>query len=289
MSKQILNVTLGYVVDIFDETDGDKIKVRIVPYDNRNTDENIPYAYPLLPKFLNVKPKVGETVLVFCSNPKNEFAARYYVGPVISQPQRMGNDQMLGTGLSQYPDSPIQPAIAPSTNSDSFGALAKEDDIAVYGRKKGDIIITDDSVRIRCGNRLNDAETKGGILFNEFDPAYIHLRHTDKKRGDEGKEYRSTATIVADEINLISNKSNEKFKTNNRQHLIRDEEMQTIINKAHQLPYGDVLVEFLQLFVNVFVNHVHDYPGNKPDQSTDVKELMAYKLDNILSKHVKIN
>ena len=59
--------------------------------------------------------------------------------------------------------------------------------------------------------------------------------------------------------------------------------------KAHQLPYGDVLVEFLKLFVRTFSSHVHPYPGLPPCQTTDYLETTSYDLDKILSESVRIN
>ena len=282
-------IKIGYVFSITDETDGQRIKVRLNPDDIRKSDSEIPYAYPLLPKHVNIKPKIGEAVLVLCTK-EDDSGSRYYVGPIISQPQFLSKDSFETSALSLYPGATIPPTDAPSTNSESHGAFAKDDDICLYGRNKSDVIMTDDSVRIRCGSRLKARNKKGGIIHNESDPAYIHLRHTDNKRGkSEEDAYRSTATIVADEINLISHKSNDKFRVTDKKHLIDDDKMQEIIDKAHQLPYGDTLVDFLNLFLTAFKEHTHDYPGNKPDESDDFKKVTNYDLNQILSKHVRIN
>jgi hypothetical protein len=169
--------------------------------------------------------------------------------------------------------------------------LAEDDDIAIYGRNKSDIILTDDDVRIRCGSRLKTSSTKSGIAFNRTDPAFLHLKHTDSKRGNgsEDEKFRSTATIVADRINLIGNQSKEPFKTNNRSEMITDEEMNKIVEKAHQLPYGDILVEFLKLFVNAFSTHVHPYPGLPPCKTNEVVNTETYNLSKMLSESVRIN
>jgi hypothetical protein len=277
------------VFDIYDETDGERIKVRLSPEDDKKSDADIPFAYPLLPKLLHIKPKVGELVLVVLTEASNGYSNRYYIGPIISQPQYMEADDSVINAMSLYPGSYKEPDIAPSTNVDSHGALATDEDVAIYGRKKSDIILTDDDVRIRCGSRLKDSSVNGGILFNRTDPAYIHLKHTDVNRGEKDDTYKSTATIVADKINLIGNKSKSPFKTNDKTDLISDEEMQKIINKAHKLPYGDVLVEFLSLFVKAFAEHSHPYPGLPPCQTIDYTETTSYDLNKILSDSVRIN
>jgi len=277
------------VISLHDESDGERIKVRLSPEDDRKSDNDLPYAFPLLPKMLHIKPKVGEAVLVILTEVGNGLSNRYYIGPIISQPQYLSGDDYGLNSMSLYPGSHKEPDVAPSTNADSQGAFANDEDIAFYGRKKGDIILTDDDVRIRCGSRMRDISAKGDIIFNRTNPAYIHLKHTDNNRGEEGDEYNSTATIVADKINLIGNNSKTPFKTNDKKHLIADDEMQNIIEKAHQLPYGDILVDFLKLFIRAFANHSHPYPGLPPCQTEDYLQTTSYDLEKILSDSVRIN
>jgi hypothetical protein len=277
------------VISVYDNTDGDRIKVRISPVDNNKTDDELPYALPLLPKMLHIKPKVGEWVIIILTETDNSLSTRHYVGPIISQPQYTEEDSDALNALSLYKGAHKEPDRAPSTKPDSRGAFAKDEDIAIYGRKKNDIIMTNDDIRIRSGVRMRDTGSKDDIIFNRSDPAYIHLKHTDGKRGEGNDQYRSTATIVADKINLIGNQSNEPFKTNDTEHLINDTEMQKIIDMAHELPYGDVLVSFLKMFVKAFAEHVHPYPGLPPCQTTDYLNVLSYDLDKILSDSVRIN
>ena len=71
--------------------------------------------------------------------------------------------------------------------------------------------------------------------------------------------------------------------------MIADDEMQKIIDKAHQLPYGDTLVEFLELFRSTFMKHVHPYPGMPPCPDDSVVKLNMYDLKKLLSDSVRIN
>ena len=280
---------LCQVVDIFDETDGGRIKVRMSPEDDRKSDNELPYVFPLLPKLIHIKPKIGETVLIVLTEVSNGYSNRYYIGPIISQPQFMEKDSFLPNALSLYPSSTMSPNVAPSTNPESHGALASNNDIAIYGRKKNDIILSDDEIKIRSGSRLKDDSANGDIVFNRTDPAFIHLKHTDNKRGETGDEYRSTATIVADNINLISNQSKTPFNTTDKKGMITDEEMNRIVEKAHLLPYGDILIEFLKMFLNAFANHSHPYPGLTPCKTDEFNKTISYDLKQILSEHVRIN
>lgn len=282
-------IKLCQVTDIYDDADGERIKVILRPEDDKIPYEKIPYAFPLLPKLIHVKPKIGEVVLVILTEAGNGNSSRYYIGPIISQPQFMEDESYIYRALSLYPGSSKLPDIAPSTNKESSGALATDKDIAIYGRKKGDVILTDDDVRIRCGARLSDSKEKGGIVFNRKDPAYLHLKHSDNNRGNVDEEYRSTATLVADKINLLSHLSNDAFKTTDREDLITDEEMQKIIEKAHQLPYGDILIDFLKMFVKAFLLHCHPYPGMTPCETIEVNNVKNYDLDKILSENIRIS
>lgn len=281
------------VYDTYDETDGERIKVRLSPEDDKVSDDRIPYVYPLLPKLLHIKPKMGEYVLVILTEASNGYSNRYYIGPIISQPQFMDDETYGYRALSLYPNSVKVPDVAPSTNPDSDGTLAREKDVAIYGRKKNDIIISDDDIKIRSGSRMFDNNAKGRLVYNRLDPAFIQLKHTDSKNpipGDEENTYRSTATIVADKINLISHQSNTPFRTTEGKHdLITDDEMQKILEKAHQLPYGDILVDFLKQFVHTFAVHTHPYPGLAPCGTSEFIETTTYDLDKILSESVRIN
>lgn len=276
------------VISVFDDADGDRIKVRVTPEDNGTLDEDLPYVFPLLPKMLHVKPQIEELVLVIFTNAGDGHSIRYYIGPIISQPQYINGDKGCINATSLYPAAFKEPDVALSTNDDSKGAFANNNDIAIYGRGKSDILLTEDDVRVRCGSRVKDTSKNNSIIFNKNDSAYIHLKHTDEKRGNETDQYRSTATIVADKINLLGNHATERYETNNK-NMIANDVMQNIIEKAHQLPYGDILVEFLQMFREAFMNHTHPYPGDPVCQDDRVVKLNAYDLNKMLSDSVRIN
>ena len=100
-------------------------------------------------------------------------------------------------------------------------------------------------------------------------------------------DYSSTATIVADKINLITHNIG-RFNLTDRDDLISDEAMDEIIEKAHQLPYGDILIDFLEIFRRAFLSHVHPYPGLPPCMADDVVKVSSYSLKDMLSENVRI-
>ena len=64
MSKNGVILKFCQVIDVYDETDGERIKVKLSPEDDNRDIKDIPYAHPLLPKLIHIKPKIGETVLI---------------------------------------------------------------------------------------------------------------------------------------------------------------------------------------------------------------------------------
>ena len=103
--------------------------------------------------------------------------------------------------------------------------------------------------------------------------------------------------IVADKINLISPNGDGGFFFPGNEEAITDEQMQKIIETAHQLPYGDTLCEFLSLLLKMFFSHYHPYDGAPVDEAAPdcavflgKYGIQASKLaDKLLSKDVRIN
>ncbi len=267
----MLNVYVGYVSDVKDAACGQRITA-VIPSDEGKSPNNIPPAFPLLPKMIHIVPKIGEAVIVFVANDDEPNGQRYYLGPIISQPDKMNEDSFKSLSATRLLNNGIQPPDKSVTNFGSnFGALPERKDIALLGRKNTDIILTENELRVRAGCRL----TKPGenkVDFNNGEPAFIKLKYHEnglpvKKNENEevpSDTIRSTATVVADKINLLSHGAQEHFKLNDWEEGISDTEMQRIIENIHKLPYGDVLCDFLSLFIKMYESHVHPWHGMKP-------------------------
>ena len=111
----------------------------------------------------------------------------------------------------------------------------------------------------------------------------------------------STATIVADKINLIGTHTtdpatkeipvteNKDMSAEDKDNLISDSAMKELINKAHQIPYGDKLIEFLDILRVAFAKHVHPFPTMAPCNDENMKAVATYDLEGTLSDNVRIN
>jgi hypothetical protein len=290
MEGKIQTVRFCKVISVSDDTDADRIKVRLSPEDNSKSIDEIDYAFPILPKMFHVKPKVGEAVLVLLAVTNDGNSQRYYIGPVVSQDHRLNFDPYF-----QGADSFLRGAykkfdVAPRMNPDHNGILPNDNDIVIRGRKNADIQITDDDVRIKAGVKVVDNANAYNMMFNIKNPSYAKFKYHNTSLADGS---RSTATIVSDKIALLSNNSPNYFYTTDRQDLITDDELNRVIESAYKLPYGEKLVEFLKAFVDAFVKHTHPFqmlPPN-PAYSTVLMEKKAQLLDKgeMLSDTVRIN
>lgn len=290
MEGKIKSVNFCKVISIDDDTDADRIKVRLSPEDNSKSDENLDYAFPLLPKMFHIKPKVGEAVLVFLAISNDGNSQRYYIGPVISQDHRIYNDPYFGGADSFLRGSYKKFDEAPRMDPQHQGILPNDNDVVIRGRKNADIQITDDDVRVKSGVKVVNESNQYEMSFNTKNPSYLKLKyHTDPINST----IKSTATVVADKIAFLSNLSPNYYNTTDRTDLITDSELQKVIDSAYKLPYGEKLVEFLKVFVEAFVNHTHDFSMLPPNSyyTTALNASKAELLDKgeMLSDTVRIN
>ena len=273
---------LGQVVSVDDEYGAGRIKVRLT---EDKFDKEVPYAYPLLPYMLHILPKVGEAVFVICSDIKSTNSTRFYIGPLIHQPQFVNYDSFPNsTSLMKGFNQTTLPSY--KRDPDANGCYPKKDEIGILSRKDSDLIFSDNDVRLRCGVHLTDKNDELKSVFNKQTPTFIKLKKHDKNFSNNTN---TTATIVSENINLISTVGSPEFNLIDSNESISDADMANIIENAHQLPYGDILLNFLKLFLKTFNNHTHAYSGLPPVPDINFETLNNFDTNTILSKNVKIN
>jgi hypothetical protein len=285
----------GTVVSNNDELGANRIIVRIIGIDDTTALNELPYAFPMVQKFFHVVPKVGESVLVFIPNVINPYIDRLYIGPIISQPQMLKNDSELYSSKSTLDSGNINSRPSPNTIPENRGVYPKTQDIAMQGRDNSDLIFREKEVIIRAG-QFNVNTLDGDIpKFNKVNPSYIQIKHDVViKAGSEtiSEERGGVINIVSNKINILSHKNGSpRFELNNQDSNISDEELLKIINEAHPLVFGDVLIEYIKVLRSAFLNHVHSYPGKKPQDlsgGNDIDNLLEFDLNSLLSKNIKI-
>jgi len=265
----------GVVVSVIDTEDGDRVRVYIKGEDPADYNINdIPHAFPLLPKHLLIKPQVGELVLVFRQSDKSSDD-RFYIGPIISQPDKLGSDTLAPDAFLK--GGMLTPGIAPSTIPENKGLQPDPSDIALFGRGSTDIIQKKNEIQIRAGKSVDLKK------FNRNNLSYIQIKNDPATK-------KGQINVVTDNINFLSHSGSIKFNLCDPDKLITDEEFEKILKEAQQIPLGNKLVEYLELQRKAFATHVHPYPGLSPDDAQiEVKDYLNYDLTKVLSQNFRCN
>jgi hypothetical protein len=277
----IKNVYWGEVISITDNTDGGRIKVRIDNLDNQLKNENLADCYPLLPKFFHVYPQIGEIVRIIIEDVRYPQRSRYWIGSVISQPQKIGYDNRF-TALSTTNLGFTAPLEAPTKLPDADGVYPKINDVAILGKCNTDIILRDRDLELRTGKHV----LNNNLSLNKQNPASIRLSF-DQITGTTTTQSitRSSNVIMADKIALISHDGIPKFKAAK----LDDSDRTKIFNEAHPLGRGDVIVEALELLRKAIIQHIHPYAGIPSDKSGIIIDLEKVDFTQILQNNIVIN
>lgn len=298
MAKDDAQIYISRVEKVIDDNDGLRIQARIPYYDSELESEELPFAFPLLPKFLHVNPKIGEGVLIITQNTGNPNSDRFFIGPLISQPYTMPYEQKEVATRLLNGASKVRPYPAVNMDDGNEGVLPHREDIAIEGRENTELVLKDEEIRLRCGYKTNpiNSTVVERLHRNDINPAYIQMRYgilvpTDGK-SPTNNGASSMINIVADKINLLSHNSGTYFNLHDKNNLISDDELYKIFANAHPIPYGDVLASCLKKLVDMFRTHHHTFAYKKPE-FTDIENTELNKFNNLeqtmLSKNILVN
>jgi hypothetical protein len=261
-------------------TDGGRIQVKILGLDNKTANADLPWCYPLMPKFFHVYPQVGEMVRIFIEDIKYPQRSRFWLGSIISQPQKIGFDSIY-TALSTTNMALTIPEQAPSTYPDADGVFPLKTDVAIVGKINTDVILRINEVHIRAGKHENDNILK----LNTKNPAEISLVYEAKTSNATVSTYQSSTIVMSDKIALISHEGIPQFKPAR----LVQKDRERIFAEGHPIARGDVLVEALNIMRNALINHIHGYSGLPADKTAIINNLEKINFDAILQKNIVIN
>lgn len=268
--------------------------------------DNLPIAIPLLPEFMHVRPQIGECVLIILENPQDPTAARYWVGPLITQQTKLNfqsfqNSQTI-FNKSSFRGNQIATNTSTDRDQDAGELFAKQDEIALQGRQNSDLVIGDNSIKLRAG-----IFKYGSFLENTEYPCKIELKIIDQPLNSTGvklanqqlnKNFEpfSQQNITATNINLISPEGkfrNLSIGNKESEYNSRINDFGDLVKTLHPAVLGDELVNILHLILNYLFTHVHQ------PQSTSLPNNFAFQLekyrnkntlsDLILSNVIKLN
>ena len=268
----------GAVISINDKMDGGIIKVRIPELDNKTADIDLPDCYPMQPKFFHVYPQIDEIVRIFMEDNKFPERSRFWLGPVISQPQKIGYDSKF-SALSTTNLALTKPERAPSTYPDAIGVFPTKEDIAIVGKVNTDIILKVNELHFRAGKHENNDILK----LNVKNPASISMVY-EPIDGDNENFYSNTI-IQSNKIALITHDGNPQFKAAK----ITAEDRVMIFDEGHPIARADVLIKALEVIRTSLINHIHGYSGLPADKTAVIKKLEEIQFEGILQKNVVTN
>lgn len=304
------NVQIGVVASIDDSQSLGRIKVKIPGPAVKGGDDgtlinDLPWSYPMIPKFFLSTPKVGEGVFILTFSDQKTHSDRLYLGPIISQLDKLNNDQVDATALSPFTFALINPDVDVNMIPALKGVFPSTDDVALQGRNNTDMIFRTGEVLIRAGKFITSIPNENNpypFQFNNTSQGFLQIRSDvplEKTNNTDPVNKGSFVNLVGNKINLLTHASGSpRFDLMNQDDQISDDEMLNILQNAHPLPFGDLLIQYLKLLKNAFLNHVHNNNGIPPTDlvsggaKQDVKEFKknAEDLENrILSKNIRIN
>ena len=279
--------------------------------DNQFTDDQLPNCFPLTNKHNAIIPKAGEMVMIFITEENNPYSDRLYMGPIISSQTKLNKDTYYGGSTSGLNYSIAEVNKDLNKIPDSFGIYSEYDanyQNNIDGRDNSDIVFKSNEILLRAGKFV-----KGDPLtFNQVNPAYIQIRHDFKQSSIDSNGNTilsnpiSVNNIVANKINLLTYNGGTNSETDNifdltnrdlinrKTPYITDAELDRILNEAHPMVFGDILVEYLQLLKDAFLSHNHNHFGlsvpipENPNIDKFIKQSQKLERD-MLSKNIKIN
>lgn len=306
----IKNVQIGIVALVDDPNSLGRIKVAIKGPANKGGDDgtsinDLPWCYPMVPRFFASPPKIGEAVFILLFNEQKSFSDRLYFGPIISQYDKLNFDSINSTALNSFTFALTNPSSNYSTIPALNGVFPKDDDIAIQGRYNTDVILRRNEILIRAGKFVESTPTDTNpfnFTFNNTNQGYFHIRNNvfiePPNNTNTPRKSGSVVNVVGSKINLLTHDNGTpKFNLMNQDDQISDEELLNIIQTAHPLPFGDVLVKYLRLLKNALLTHVHNNNGLPPTdltvgtaQNISIFKKSADDLENkMLSKNININ
>jgi hypothetical protein len=297
-------VYFGRVIESDDSEAAGRVKVRIQNLDNQKLDDDIPYCWPFLPLYINIQPKVEETVKVIVYNTENKESYREYIGPVIPQigeklkGARNFDEAKAGREGSLFPFLKSIKKIPTAKD----GLYPEYDQIAIQGRDNADLVFKPSEVLIRAAKFLpNEPNIK-----NEKNPAYIQIKTLNPGQYNEdpniksvknpnqrlflnkekNAETRTDIKMLSNKIYLVGRDSESSIV----KPFLTEEEEVNIEKDLHPIVYGDILKDFITKLFNWAKGHQHPYHNviqNPGTQSfLELQYWMSTELPKLNSKNI---
>lgn len=279
-----------------------------------NAGTEIVWAIPLLPKHLQIMPKVGEKVKLMFFDMGNPQLNRVWVGPLVSQKDKLSyqenvtagnilNTSILNKLLKNVSGNNKNLRTGDKKIGKFRGGFPDKEDIALMGRNNADIILPTKSTKndklnrggevlIRAGKF--DFNNLGKLSLNTTNPGYLRIKVIESQNSFNAIDTRpkTMSMLFSDYISLVSYNNNvvgKPYRTEVNPIIGNDADMLQTHNSLSPLIRGDVLVEFLELLRDYVKNHNHPYHKLPATNANSKDKIEQFDLERLLSQGIRIN
>ena len=279
-----------------------------------NAGTEIVWAIPLLPKHLQIMPKVGEKVKLMFFDMGNPQLNRVWVGPLVSQKDKLSyqenvtagnilNTSILNKLLKNVSGNNKNLRTGDKKIGKFRGGFPDKEDIALMGRNNADIILPTKSTKndklnrggevlIRAGKF--DFNNVGKLSLNTTNPGYLRIKVIESQNSFNAINTRpkTMSMLFSDYISLVSYNNNvvgKPYRTEVNPIIGNDADMLQTHNSLSPLIRGDVLVEFLELLRDYVKNHNHPYHKLPATNANSKDKIEQFDLERLLSQGIRIN
>ena len=279
-----------------------------------NAGTEIVCAIPLLPKHLQIMPKVGEKVKLMFFDMGSPQLNRVWVGPLVSQKDKLSyqenvtagnilNTSILNKLLKNVSGNNKNLRTGDKKIGKFRGGFPDKEDIALMGRNNADIILPTRSTKndklnrggevlIRAGKF--DFNNVGKLSLNTTNPGYLRIKVIESQNSFNAIDTRpkTMSMLFSDYISLVSYNNNvvgKPYRTEVNPIIGNDADMLQTHNSLSPLIRGDVLVEFLELLRDYVKNHNHPYHKLPSTNANSKDKIEQFDLERLLSQGIRIN
>lgn len=280
-----------------------------------NARTEIVWAIPLLPKHLQILPRVGEKVKLIFFDMGESQLNRAWIGPLVSQKDKLNHQPSTSAG--NILETSLLNKLLKNVSGDnknlrtgnkkigSFtGGFPDKSDIALMGRNNADIILptrkgnntplnSGGEVLIRAGKFSFNRDNK--LSLNTKNPGYLRIKvvETNSLANRNNRNNQKTMSMLfSDYIDLIAydnNVSGKPYRTKVNPIIGEDTQMLDTHDSLSPLIRGDVLVEFLELIRDYVKNHNHPYHKLAATNANSKDKIEQFDLERLLSQGIRIN
>lgn len=216
-----------------------------------------PFCFlPLIPVFLKITPKIGESVNILWPNPNNKFSEQYYVQGSFSSALTIFKEDSQSSRMFATKDRITDSKLLRNPSNYNYyfeqskGVFAEPDDVSIIGRGTCDIIIKNDHLLLRAGRSTKNPDNRNTVISAKKNRSFVQLSDFKERVVDNGER----------EVNRVENNT-QYVKNLIEWHILNPE------NQSDRFFFGIYLYRLPQKRDYTTVNLQKDTPVDSTDKT----------------------